>query len=130
MCHSKLQRLSITDYVGTILNRAEYCQQIKHKYKRFEIKTYQMLGLPPWIIFHPSRDLRKIWHSGRATSWSNSAIQDCQVSMEVAAGLFHVRNQQRAEGVYDPVALGCACASSFLAVSNIGGGGMHGDSRD
>ena len=60
MCHSKLQRLSITDYVGTILNRAEYCQQIKHKYKRFEIKTYQMLGLPPWIIFHPSRDLRKV----------------------------------------------------------------------
>ena len=59
MCLSKLERPWITDYVGTILNRAEYYYQIKHKKKRFEIKTYEVLGLPPWIIFHPSSDLRK-----------------------------------------------------------------------
>jgi len=46
----------INDYVGTILNRAENYYQIKHKTKLFEIKTYEVLGLPPWIqvIFHPS----------------------------------------------------------------------------
>ena len=60
MCLSKSERPSITDYVGTILNRAEYYHRIKHKDKRFEIKTYEVLGLPPWIIFHPSRDLRKV----------------------------------------------------------------------
>ena len=59
MCLSKLERPCITDYVGTILNRAEYYHQIKHKKKRFEIKTYEVLGLPPWIIFHPSSDLGK-----------------------------------------------------------------------
>ena len=60
MCLSKLQQPRITDYVVTILNKAEYYYQIKHKTKLFEIKTYEVLGLQPWIIFHPSSDLRNV----------------------------------------------------------------------
>ena len=34
--------------------------QSKKTTKLFEIKTNEVLGLPQWIIFHPSRDLRKV----------------------------------------------------------------------
>ena len=60
MCLSKLQQPRITDYVVTILNKAEYYYKVKHKTKLFEIKTYEVLGLQPWIIFHPSSDLRNV----------------------------------------------------------------------
>ena len=57
-----MQRPSITDYVGTILNRAENYHRIKHKDKRFEIKIYEVLGLPPWIILNRAEYYYQIKH--------------------------------------------------------------------
>ena len=60
MCLSKLQQPRITDHVVKILNKAEYYYKVKRKTKLFEIKTYEVLGLQPWIIFHLSSDLRNV----------------------------------------------------------------------